>query len=42
MVGAASIVAKVARDAWVRSFIDRTEIDIGSFYERPEIETGTP
>ncbi|DAC34193.1 MAG TPA: ribonuclease HII [Candidatus Poseidoniales archaeon] len=32
IVGAASIIAKVARDAWVRAFIERTGHDIGSGY----------
>lgn len=32
IVGAASIVAKVERDRWVRSFIEASGIDIGSGY----------
>lgn len=43
VVGAASIVAKVARDAWVRSFIDRTGIDIGSGYPSdPKLKRALP
>lgn len=43
VVGAASIVAKVARDAWVRSFIGRTGIDIGSGYPSdPKMKRALP
>ena len=43
VVGAASIVAKVARDAWVRSFIERTGIDIGSGYPNdPKLKRALP
>lgn len=43
VVGAASIVAKVARDAWVRSFIERTGIDIGSGYPSdPKLKRALP
>ncbi len=43
VVGAASIVAKVARDAWVRDFIDRTGIDIGSGYPSdPKMKQALP
>ena len=39
----ASIVAKVARDAWVRDFIDRTGIDIGSGYlSDPKMKQALP
>ncbi len=43
VVGAASILAKVARDAWVDTFIERTGIDIGSGYPSdPKLKQALP